>query len=1286
MKEVALKLLSDFSLAGLAAWLADFYLLATLLMLVALAARRWIRQPAQRLALNWVVAVELAALGVVCALPFWPRVSLRRAPVPKVAVTAPLVLDHDEMSRPVPMPRTPFPRMPAAVPGFDVPLKPDVGELAAPPVPAPAAPPRWSWIELVAVAYLVCAGLAVAWLFWGAAAAIRTCRCGEIAPLSLREELARIVGEGGGVPRLLVSSWVTTAVALGLRRPTILLPAGLIENTSPQALRVVLSHEWAHIRNGDLWLLAVGRCLLVLLFPHPLFWWLRRAIRGDQELLADAAAAGDNRPAYAEELLRLVRKSASRSPFAASPAVGKWESSSQLSRRIAMLLDENFQVESRAPRRWRYQALGLLAVFAAACSLVTLQPARSAGQPAQADSPRPYSGEGQGVRASDARSVPPNQKSGSGSTIAAPDNLVINAGRDDSIVPPVYRLHLLADPAVRKELNLTVDQVRKLKAIRAKFDVGLAESRKALDAAYRKSQKLPPAEAAKLIRKPANEWTRWMAASVKEARKQAEEVLTPEQRELLKEETFRGLAYGLLVDNPYARVKGLESLMLTKEQNDQVLLLRKELDDWATQHRRAMGEKTLSVLTPEEMARLRKEALGPLGPSDPLEPLTIHIKGEKQPYQVFSLAPYPDFTKATVPKELGLSAAQERQVQGVLGGSTNLNERLARDLEKLSPEERKKLRESSAKAMSLTWSAYVGDAPQERTNKIIDQRKNARVGFAEQPVMKPVVALRKQFEAVLTPEQLARFQDVAVRDFAAGAMDGTLLPMIGAGKEQQAEVAQFCYERSAKGPPFFRDVGRRLISILTPAQEKDLRAEIEKDLDEVENPRIVSDEPAPDSKATSAPGGVTFSGPAIQPAHDAKNTSANSLATLSGAGDNEGMAAKSDTGQTAPVATEKLDPSFSLPVYADLCQPDQRRRLGIELSADQLKKLREISTAWQSKLKELSKGMPKTTDQQELAKIQTAFQAKGSDLAKGCRKQIEAVLTPQQAEAYRQGKLDFETFNGMLLQNEYGNRFGITFDREQRQKLDAVKKDFLQKSDQKIERFITALLAVLSPRQRELLRPEVEKRILAIEDSLWSTALQSGPVDVGNGLMLNAVAPEAKNANMVQAERELGYKPVADKVGLNAAQQKQFSVIDAEHQKKTEEFVGEVRKLSPDQRKQPEVREKAARMRAETRRQIQDLLTPQQRGTLREYEFREWLPILLQETALPEESFGSVKSPGVQKRIALNDEQVASLRRVFKDYEIGEERSYRETGRRAFDVLTPQQQEKMIEVINKWGW
>ena len=108
--------LSRFSAVGLVGWLADFYLLATILMLVAVAARRWMRQPAQRLAVSWIVSVELAALAMVCAMPFWPRISLRGAAEQKAAVESPILAEHETPSRPAPLPRSPFPPLPAAAP------------------------------------------------------------------------------------------------------------------------------------------------------------------------------------------------------------------------------------------------------------------------------------------------------------------------------------------------------------------------------------------------------------------------------------------------------------------------------------------------------------------------------------------------------------------------------------------------------------------------------------------------------------------------------------------------------------------------------------------------------------------------------------------------------------------------------------------------------------------------------------------------------------------------------------------------------------------------------------------------------------------------------------------------------------------------------------------------------------------------------------------------------------------------------------------------------------------
>ena len=227
-------------------------------------------------------------------------------------------------------------------------------------------------MELFSIGYLTSVALVGLWLVWGALAAALVCRKSSRASDPLCRQLSEIVRDGGNAPRLLVSSRIPNAVALGVLRPTIILPAGLAESGPPETLRAVLSHEWAHIRNRDLWLLALGRLLLMVFFAHPLFWWLRRAIRGDQELLADALAAGENRHDYAEELLHLVRSATKPSPMSVSTAVGIWEGPSQLSRRITMLLDETFHIELTGSRRFWFRALGVFVLLGAACSLLTL--------------------------------------------------------------------------------------------------------------------------------------------------------------------------------------------------------------------------------------------------------------------------------------------------------------------------------------------------------------------------------------------------------------------------------------------------------------------------------------------------------------------------------------------------------------------------------------------------------------------------------------------------------------------------------------------------------------------------------------------------------------------------------------------------------------------------------------------------------------------------------------------------------------------------------------------------
>ncbi len=141
------------------------------------------------------------------------------------------------------------------------------------------------------------------WLVVGVLRASRLVHRSAPAPDGCCDELRKIAGRAARLPRLRMNRRLVMPVATGTLRPAILLPQGFAEAGSRNALRAVLAHEWTHIKNGDLWLLAVDRLVLSLLWAHPLYWWTRRRIRTNQELLADAAAASQIGPTdYAASL------------------------------------------------------------------------------------------------------------------------------------------------------------------------------------------------------------------------------------------------------------------------------------------------------------------------------------------------------------------------------------------------------------------------------------------------------------------------------------------------------------------------------------------------------------------------------------------------------------------------------------------------------------------------------------------------------------------------------------------------------------------------------------------------------------------------------------------------------------------------------------------------------------------------------------------------------------------------------------------------------------------------
>jgi beta-lactamase regulating signal transducer with metallopeptidase domain len=180
----------------------------------------------------------------------------------------------------------------------------------------------------------------------------------------------------GRPPRLLVSGRLRIPVSCGLFRPTVVLPAAMCAPESRLVLRWVFAHELTHLERRDAWsrwLFGLGQAVY---FYVPWFWWLRRQVHLCQEFIADAAVVRRAPPAadYAQFLLSLCG-----APAVPGNAAGVSGKSSDLFRRVSMLLQDSVDVESRCSWRWSLAAAGGLLALAVLASGVGLKGSALAG-------------------------------------------------------------------------------------------------------------------------------------------------------------------------------------------------------------------------------------------------------------------------------------------------------------------------------------------------------------------------------------------------------------------------------------------------------------------------------------------------------------------------------------------------------------------------------------------------------------------------------------------------------------------------------------------------------------------------------------------------------------------------------------------------------------------------------------------------------------------------------------------------------------------------------------------
>ncbi len=217
-----------------------------------------------------------------------------------------------------------------------------------------------NWAAALMAAYLLIAtALLVRWLLaqWILARWLRQGR--PASPRVRRLFTAMALGAVWPLPRLLLTRRLRLPVCFGLRRPSVLLPEAM-EETDETTLRWVFAHELCHLRRRDPWSNWGMALAQAVYFYLPWFWWIRRQVRLCQEYIADAAAAreGVAPDEYAAFLVSLAKAPAT--PLGAT-GLG---SSSDLFRRVNMLLQSSTRVQGSVPRGWSLLAAGGLLISA----------------------------------------------------------------------------------------------------------------------------------------------------------------------------------------------------------------------------------------------------------------------------------------------------------------------------------------------------------------------------------------------------------------------------------------------------------------------------------------------------------------------------------------------------------------------------------------------------------------------------------------------------------------------------------------------------------------------------------------------------------------------------------------------------------------------------------------------------------------------------------------------------------------------------------------------------------
>jgi len=168
---------------------------------------------------------------------------------------------------------------------------------------------------------------------------------------------------------------ITSPSLLGVFRPRLLVPVGILEEFSSQQLNHVFVHELLHLKHKDVLVNWLTRALLILYWFNPILWYAFYKLREDQEIACDAITLEyigiNDAKEYAYTLIKLVESNSRLSRITSLASLSG--SKSQIRRRITMI-----KFFRKARLKWSLLAVTVVSILAFA-TLTTATNANTLG-------------------------------------------------------------------------------------------------------------------------------------------------------------------------------------------------------------------------------------------------------------------------------------------------------------------------------------------------------------------------------------------------------------------------------------------------------------------------------------------------------------------------------------------------------------------------------------------------------------------------------------------------------------------------------------------------------------------------------------------------------------------------------------------------------------------------------------------------------------------------------------------------------------------------------------------